>query len=165
LEELPLLFQHLRDPALDRVLADEALDENRLLLTDAVGAVDRLVLDGGVPPAVEEEDVVHELQVQADAAGAVAHQDDLLVAVRLELIEDRLAFALWNLAVILHRPVRRQRLGQRLERLDPLREDERLAVAVSDLVHVGQELLELGALAGARVEVANLLEPKEQLED
>ena len=37
----------LGDAAFDRVLANEALDEDGLLLADAMGAVDRLVLDGG----------------------------------------------------------------------------------------------------------------------
>src|SRR5437868_5016033 len=45
LEQLPFLFEHLGDAALDRVLADEALDEYRFLLAQAMRAVDRLVLD------------------------------------------------------------------------------------------------------------------------
>ena len=69
------------------------VDEHRLLLAQAVGPVDRLVLDGRVPPAVEQEHVVGELQVQPDAAGAVAHQDDVLARVALEAVEDRLALA------------------------------------------------------------------------
>ncbi len=35
---------------------------------DAMGPVDRLVLDGRVPPAVEQEHVAAELQVQPHAA-------------------------------------------------------------------------------------------------
>src|ERR1019366_8441504 len=49
LEERPLLLQHLGDAPFDRILADETLDEDGLLLPDAMGAVDRLVLNGGVP--------------------------------------------------------------------------------------------------------------------
>src|SRR5438105_2334973 len=74
LKQLPLLFQHLGDAFLDRVLANEALDEYGLFLADAMSAIDRLVLDGGVPPAVEQEDVINELEVEPNAAGAVAHQ-------------------------------------------------------------------------------------------
>ena len=55
----------------------EPRHEHRVLLAEAVGPVDRLVLDGRVPPAVEQEDVVRELQIQPDAAGAVAHQHDV----------------------------------------------------------------------------------------
>ena len=67
--------------------------------------------------------------------------------------------------MVLQRAERCQGLGQVLQRLDPLREDDRLAAALGDLVHVGQQLLQLGALAGQRVEVADLLEPHHQLED
>ena len=42
-----------------------------------------------------------------------------------------------DLAVVLQRAERRQRLRQRLQRLDPLREDDRLAAALGHLVHVG----------------------------
>ena len=85
--------------------------------------------------------------------------------VGLEAVEDRLPLALRHLAVILQRAERRQRLGQRLQRLDPLREDDRLAAALGHLRHVGQQLLQLGALAGQRIEVADLLQPHHQLED
>ena len=93
---------------------DEARDEHRLLLAEPMGAVDRLVLDGRVPPAVEQEHVVGELQVQADAAGAVAHQEDVLRSDRV-LKRSRIGLPLLvrHLAVILQRAERRQRLGQR----------------------------------------------------
>ena len=45
------------DALLDRALADELVDEDGAALADAVGAVGRLVLDGGVPPAVVVDDV------------------------------------------------------------------------------------------------------------
>jgi hypothetical protein len=41
-----------------------------------VGAVGRLRLDGGVPPAVEVEDVIGGRQVQAEAAGAEREEED-----------------------------------------------------------------------------------------
>ena len=37
------------DGLLDRALGDEAVDEDRAILADAVDAVHRLALDGGVP--------------------------------------------------------------------------------------------------------------------
>src|SRR4051812_1381948 len=51
LEQGALLLQDLGDAPLDGVLRDEARHEDRLLLAQAVRPVDRLVLDGGVPPA------------------------------------------------------------------------------------------------------------------
>src|SRR6202023_571189 len=74
-KQLPLLLQHLRNAALDRLWTDKARHEDRALLTEPMSAIDRLVLDGGVPPAIEQEYVVRELQVQPDRSGAVAHQD------------------------------------------------------------------------------------------
>ena len=70
--------------------------------------------------------------------------------VALEAVEDRLPLAVRDLAVILQRAERRQRLGQHFQRLDPLREDDRLAAALGHLRHVGQQLLQLGALRRSR---------------
>jgi hypothetical protein len=77
----------------------------------------------------------------------------------LEAVEDRLPVLLSDLAVILQWAEWGQRLGQRFERPDPLREDDRLAIVLGDFIHVGNDLFELDTLAGARIEVANLLEP------
>src|SRR5262245_19575179 len=127
--------------------------------------VDRLVLYRGVPPAIKQEDVVGELQVEPDAAGAVAHQDDMPVRIGFEAIKDRLSLRMRDAAVIQQRAVRLQRLRQHLQRLHPLREDDRLAIAVGNFFQVGKQLLQLGAGAGQRVEVTDLLEAQHQLKD
>src|SRR5208283_4148288 len=57
-EQRTLLLQHLRDAPLDAVLDQEARHEDRLALADAMGPLDRLVLDGRVPPAIEQEHIV-----------------------------------------------------------------------------------------------------------
>ena len=54
-EQLALLLQHAVDPLLDRVEHEKARDGDRAVHADAMGAVDRLVLDGRIPPAVEQE--------------------------------------------------------------------------------------------------------------
>src|SRR5687768_1369521 len=64
-----LELEHL---LLDRVLGDQAVGEHVLGLADAVGAVDRLGLDGRVPPRVEEEDVLGGGEVEAQPAGLEA---------------------------------------------------------------------------------------------
>src|SRR5689334_21350181 len=56
--EIALGLLELQDFFLDRIARDQAIGEDATRLTDAVGAVDRLRFDGGVPPGVEEEDVV-----------------------------------------------------------------------------------------------------------
>ena len=50
-------FDHGVDAFLDGASGDEFVDEDIALLADAVGAVGGLVFDGGVPPAVEVNDV------------------------------------------------------------------------------------------------------------
>src|SRR5438067_749311 len=83
-EELPLLVQHLRDAFLDGAFCCEPRHENRLALTDAVHPVYRLVLDSRVPPPVKQEDVIGKLQVEADAAGAVTHENDAFAPIVFE---------------------------------------------------------------------------------
>jgi hypothetical protein len=65
----PLALLQREDALLDGVLRDEAVDDHRLVLADAVGAVGGLIFDGGVPPRVEQEDVVGGGEVEAGAAG------------------------------------------------------------------------------------------------
>ena len=58
LGELAFARLQLEDFFFDGVAGDEAVGDDRLLAADAVGAVDGLRFDGGVPPGVEQEDVV-----------------------------------------------------------------------------------------------------------
>ena len=51
-EELSFLVEHLGIPCFDRVGADIASDEDTIFLSNAMGAVDGLILDRGVPPAI-----------------------------------------------------------------------------------------------------------------
>ena len=51
------LFLEAADFFFDAVFDDEAVGENGLFLTDAVGAVDRLSLNGGIPPGIEKHDI------------------------------------------------------------------------------------------------------------
>ncbi len=52
---LRLEFEHL---FLDRISRDEPVGKDRPSLADPVGAVDRLAFHRGIPPGVEQEDVV-----------------------------------------------------------------------------------------------------------
>ena len=45
-------------------------------LADAVGAVDGLVFDGGIPPRIEEDDVAGGGEIQAEAAGLQRDEED-----------------------------------------------------------------------------------------
>ena len=74
--QVALLLLEFEDLLLDGVAADQAVGEDVLGLADAVRAVDGLGLDGGVPPGVEQVDVFGGGQVQAQAAGLEADQED-----------------------------------------------------------------------------------------
>ena len=58
LDEGGLVFLEVEDAVLDGAAADEFVDEDRLGLADAVGAVGGLVFGGGVPPRVVVDDGV-----------------------------------------------------------------------------------------------------------
>ena len=130
---------------------------------DPVRAVDRLVLDGRVPPAVEQEDVARELQVEPDAPRAVAHQQHGALRVVLEPIEHPVAPRVRDAAVVLLGLVPlgaslAEPRGDPLDRVDPLAEHDRLASRGDALLEVGLEPFELRAGSGRRVEVADLLQ-------
>src|SRR5690606_2285638 len=68
LRERALALLELQDPLLHRPLRNQSVDEDRLVLADAVRPVGGLILRGGVPPGVEEEDVIGCGQVEPGAA-------------------------------------------------------------------------------------------------
>ena len=79
-------FFHLEfgDFFLDSATTDQAIGEDLFGLTDAVGTVDGLRLDGGVPPRVQQEDIVCRSQIQTEAAGFQANQKQWAIRIVLE---------------------------------------------------------------------------------
>jgi hypothetical protein len=73
------------------VSADQTGGEDRLLLADAMGAIDRLGFDRRVPPGVEQIDGAGGGEIQADAPGFEADQEDRRAGAGLELIDQFLA--------------------------------------------------------------------------
>ena len=69
MRELPLRFDERVDLFLDRSAADELVHQHVLGLPDAEGAIGGLILDRGIPPAVEVHDVRGRGEVEAGAAG------------------------------------------------------------------------------------------------
>ena len=133
-------------------------------------AVDRLRLDGRVPPGVEQEDVVGGGQVEAEAAGLEADEEDAAVRVRLEALHARRAVARLAVEVLVDEAGRVQPRLQEREEARELREDERLVPLLDDLVEARHEDVELGAraLRAPRVDEARvaggLPQPQERLE-
>lgn len=93
-------FDHVVDALFDCALGDELVHHDILLLTDAEGAVGGLVFDGGVPPAVEVDDMVSLGQVQTDTARFERqnHKGDIRAS-GLKGIDDGLALFDGNAAV------------------------------------------------------------------
>ena len=58
------------------VSGDQLVDEHRLVLADAVGAVGGLILDGRIPPGIIVDHRVGGGEVEADAAGFQADQEE-----------------------------------------------------------------------------------------
>src|SRR4029453_2315785 len=133
--------------------------------SDPMGSVYGLVFDGRVPPAVEEEYVFAKLKVEADAPRTITHKDNVFGRVVLELFEDAVALLRGNFAVILQRTEAAELVPQDFQALHPLAEDDRLLATGGDFLQVGFESLQFRAGAGSRIEIANLLEPQDQLEN
>jgi hypothetical protein len=65
-EKLTLMGLERQDPLLDRVAGNQSVNQDRILLADPVGSVGGLVLYGGVPPRIEDVDVVCRGQIETD---------------------------------------------------------------------------------------------------
>jgi len=68
------------DTFFDRAGRDEPVHGHRTLLADAVRAAHGLVFGGGVPPGVDDQHVVCRGQVQAEAAGLQADEEEVVLA-------------------------------------------------------------------------------------
>jgi hypothetical protein len=79
------------DALFDGVGGDEAVDGDGAVLADAVCAVGGLLFDGGVPPGVEEDDVVGGGEVEAEAAGLEGDEEEVALAA-LEGVDEAFAF-------------------------------------------------------------------------
>lgn len=68
------------DPFLDGATGDQPVDGHRPLLADAVRATHRLVFSGRVPPRVGNHHVIGGGQVETEAAGFEADQEEVALA-------------------------------------------------------------------------------------
>src|SRR5689334_10788825 len=73
LGQAPLLVEQIGDALLEGARAHEGVDDDTPALTDAPHAVGGLVLDRGVPPPVEVDDVVGPHEVETRTAGLERH--------------------------------------------------------------------------------------------
>src|SRR6185312_17017346 len=76
------------DLLLDGASADELVDEHRALLADAIRAVRRLALDGGVPPAIEVDHVAGGREIETGAAGFQRENEERRAVLPLKLLDE-----------------------------------------------------------------------------
>lgn len=85
------------------ILGDEAVDEDVVLLADAVGAVCRLRFYGGIPPEVVVDDVGGGGEVKAGAGGFQGEDEESCLRVGLEAVHHVLSLLKGAAAVKEHR--------------------------------------------------------------
>ena len=68
----------------DRVFCDKPVSEDMARLADPVRSVDGLAFYSGIPPGIEEKDIIGCCQVQAKPSGFEADQEQRALRVRLE---------------------------------------------------------------------------------
>jgi len=90
-DEFSFVFVHRQDLLFNRVPGDEAIDGDGSLLTQAVGAVGGLILDGRVPPWIHVDDIIGCGQIQTGPARFEGDQEEIPFA-GLESIDGVLAF-------------------------------------------------------------------------
>ena len=91
--EFPFLLLEFGDLFLDGPFTAQAVGKHWPWLADAVSPVDRLHLDRRVPPGVQQKDVVGRCEVQAQATGLEADQEDTAIGILLEAVDVCLAVA------------------------------------------------------------------------
>jgi len=130
---------------LDGVLGDEAIGENLAGLADAVSAVDGLGFYGGVPPGIEEEDVLRGRQIQTKAAGFETDEKQLAVLIGLESIDALLAVAGFAVEVFVDGALIVQLFSQDRKEAGELGEDNGFVAFVGQFRKAGNKRVELGA--------------------
>lgn len=97
------LLDDLIDFFFEGILGDEAVDEDVVLLADAVGAVCRLRLYGGIPPEVVVDDVGGGGEIEAGAGGFQGEDEESCLRVGLEAVHHVLSLLEGATAVEEHR--------------------------------------------------------------
>src|SRR5204863_8003375 len=137
-------FLQPQDFVFDCVAGDQLVGSDDTGLSDAMGAVGGLRLDGGIPPGIEMNNGVGGGEIQADAARFQADQKNWNRGIALEAIHDFLPLfgraveiAEWNLQLL-------QAFANEMQHRDELTEDEDAVFAVDRFLEEFVEEIELG---------------------
>ena len=80
ISEVSLVLYHLVNALLEGVLSDETVDEDILMLANAVGSVGGLCLNRGIPPEIIVDDMTCSGEIEASACGFQGEQEHLVAA-------------------------------------------------------------------------------------
>ena len=159
------------DLFLDGVPGKEAVGDDLVLLADAVGAVDGLILDGGVPPWIVEDDVGGGGEIEAGTTCFEGKHEDGGVFGGLEAFD--FAFAVLGLAgeVIVGTVLEFEAGLDEVQHGDELRKDKdlvaffvKLIEQIEERLHFRGFFLEILRIDEAGV-TANLPQAHETLKD
>ena len=130
----------LDDLLLDSALGDEAVDGDGILLSDAVGAVRGLLLDGGIPPRIEVDDIVGGSKVQSQSARFQTDEEERHVA-RLKRMDQFVALfgRCGTVEIEIFDAPLVERLADECQMRRELAEDQRTVVVVVERVDHLQE--------------------------
>jgi hypothetical protein len=73
---------------LDGVLRDQAMNGDGAILTDTMGPICGLLLDRGIPPRIQEEDMIRGGEVETRTTSSQREQHDRRAIVALEAFHD-----------------------------------------------------------------------------
>ena len=166
----------LIDLFFEGVLGDEAVDEDVVLLADAVGAVCRLRLYGGIPPKVVMDDMGGGGEVEAGAGGFQGEDEESRLRVCLEAVPHVFSLPEGTAAVEKHRTFSQpalEEICQLVAHALELGEDQGLFTAGLDAFCEIEESLGFAGEGGVPVVlcgeeggmVADLLQGKDHLQD
>ena len=127
------------------------MHEHPALLADAIRAVRRLALDGGVPPAIEVDHVAGAREVETGTTGFQRQNEEGRAVLPLKLLDE--THALLDLRFAGEHEARSskdacEKVCQRTRHLAELGEDQRLLLPGRNLVGELGETRELSALLG-----------------
>ncbi len=125
-----------------------------------MGAVGRLVFDGGVPPGVEVDDGIGAGEVEAGAAGLERDQEDRDARLLVESVDPFDAILRRAVEIFVFNAVGVEGSANVVEHLDELAEDEHAVSAVDRFVDDLAERAELAAVVRVEVGVWQLHQPR-----
>src|SRR4051794_15800725 len=103
-EKLALALKHFIDALFNRIQNQKACYRHGTLHSNSMRSIDRLVLDGRIPPSVEKKYIIRELQIKPNSASTIAHQYHMAIWIVPKLGYLRVAVPTCDFAVIFHRP-------------------------------------------------------------